>query len=151
MTDLIGITAQMRLDAAAAAGWERIGQRFVAEANETYVRWRHVDGRLREAPDPEVKAEPLRQTLRADDIAFFLEACLVCDEPLRWIGPDEEFDFGLVTLYVQLQPVRVELGDVSAIAPGVGPQLIGAPGVQHAVDCLVRPASIMQMVQAAGN
>lgn len=152
--DLSDITAAMRLNAAEDAGWERIGQRFVPAANETYVRWRKLNpdavGLERQAPDSELKPPGLREALRADDIGFFAGACPVCDAPLRWIPPDEEFDFGLVTVYPELQVMSVAIEDLEAVA-NVGPEQLSGFGIEHDAECPVRPESIFSMVEAAAN
>jgi hypothetical protein len=106
--------------------------------------------------DAEVEPEPLRQAKRADIIGFFRghadqdrPACPVCDAPTRWIPPDEEFDWGLVTVFPQLQMMEVTLGDVSAVANVAGTSELAGYGIEHSADCDVRPASIIEMVRAA--
>lgn len=151
MRDLSEITAQMRLDAARDGGWARVGQRFIAAANETYVRWQKPGHGEYQAPDPELKGERrLREAHRANDIGVFSGTCPVCDAPLRWIPPDEEFDWGLTTVVPELRVMRVALGDVVAVA-NVGPRELSGFGIEHNPECPVRPAWLMTIVQATGN
>jgi hypothetical protein len=155
--DLLEVTAKMVKEAAAATGWERVRQRFVVEANKTYVHWQNAAlGIYCDLLDAEVELGPLCLAKRADIIGFFRghadqdsPACPVCDAPARWIPPEEEFDWGLVTVFPQFQVMKVSLGDVSAVANIAGTSELAGLGIEHKADCDVRPASTIKMVRSA--